>query len=501
MTSWWKKQLDSMVKRLRAIGYCRNSADIGQENSCTIQEENIRAFAMQNGIEIVAIYADRGKSGLNAEGRPQFQALMERVVEDDSFSIVLVYDVSRWGRFQDTDLSAHYESICRQHGKEVIFTVHGAYESGRENTLINQLRKNIDRYQAAEYSKVLSAKTKDGAIKVARQGYRPGGSPPYGMRRVMLDEQKKRDRVLEDGQRKGLQNGRTILEPGDMAQVAVVCEIYQLFVEKEYSEQQIAGHLNHRKIPSPGGVLWSPSSVRKILLDEQYAGSVVYNKTSGHLKTGKWQNPPEQWIITPESYDSIISRELFEKAQERFLLRKRIYSQEEMVQIMKDVFNRFGLLTASLIRLDENGLTPSRIRSQFGSIPEAFQSLYPEVIEDVKNHVYQALAAEVRQIMTYDSFLVVDEAFTVRVEPAMPMPYGYGYQWFFRQDMRSVVDITLGVPLSDETTPEILGYFPLPRLMAHDDIFCLSDQSQEKIKMHGYLGIEFIRELIRLRNQ
>ena len=498
--TWWEMDSVAVADALKAIGYCRNSADIGQENSCDIQEENIRAFAAKNNIEIIAIYADRGKSGLNAEGRPEFQALMKRVAEDDSFPIILVYDVSRWGRFQDTDLSAHYESICRQHGKEVVFVTHGDFESGRENTLINQLRKNIDRYQAAEYSKILSTKTKDGAVKVARQGYRPGGSPPYGMRRVMLDEHKNRDRVLDPGQRKGLQNGRTILEPGDMAQVAVVKEIFQLFVEKEYSEKQIAGHLNNQGIPSPGGVLWTPGTIRNILGDEQYAGSVVYNKTSGPLKSRSRRNTPEEWIVTPGSYDFIIEPDIFEKARSRILARRRRFSAEEMQSILKSVFEKYGLLTASLLRVDGVGLTERRIREHFGSIPEAFQTFYPEIIESVKNSVFHEIAVDAKNILTYGNFLVVDESFTVRIEPALPLPNGYGYQWFFRQDMRVAVDITLGVPLSADETPEILGYFPLPRLMARDDVFQLTDISDSKIEMYGYAGIDFIRELIRLRN-
>ena len=122
-------------------------------------------------------------------------------------------------------------------------------------------------------------------------------------------------------------------------------------------------------------------------------------------------------------------------------------------------------------------------------------------MEDVKNRVFNEIANDARNVITYDNFLVIDEVFTVRVEPAMPMPQGYGYQWFFRQDMRSVVDITLGVPLSDEPEPTILGYFPLPRIMAHEDIFCLSDHSRTKIEMYGYVGLEFIRELIHLKNQ
>jgi hypothetical protein len=36
------------------------------------------------------------------------------------FNVILVYDVSRWGRFQDTDESAYYEFICKVAGIKVL---------------------------------------------------------------------------------------------------------------------------------------------------------------------------------------------------------------------------------------------------------------------------------------------------------------------------------------------------------------------------------------------
>jgi len=503
MTKFWEK-MDNVATATCINGaiYDRNSTTIGQENSCDIQYEHNMAFAKKHNIEVIGVYEDRGKSGLNAEGRPGFQALMKRVVEDNSFSVILVYDVSRWGRFPDTDLAAYYEAVCRRHGKKVIYTESDKFDLSEEDMLLKKLDIHLKRHQAADYSKVLSKKTKAGAMKVAQQGYRPGGSPPYGMQRVMLNEQKQRDRVLEPGQRKGLQNGRTILEPGDPVMRAVVHEIFELFVEQDYSEKQIAGYLNSKGIPSPGGVLWSSATIHRILTDEQYAGAVVYNKTSGIFgeKSKFKQNPRDQWIVTPGSYEIIIDPELFGKAREKILARRRQFSAEEIQRILKSVFEKYGLLTVPLIRIEELALTQRHIREKFGSIPEAFQSFYPEIIETIKDAIFREIASEAKNVLTHNNFLVVDETFTVRIEPALPLPYGYGYQWFFRQDMRTVVDITLGIPLSDDDKPEILGYFPLPRLMARTEIFQLTDQSFSKMEMYGYTGIDFIRELIRAHN-
>jgi len=71
---------------------------------------------------VVKIYADEGKSGLNAEGREQFRKLLIDVQgHHAAYRGILVYDVSRWGRFQDADESAYYEYICRRAGIQVAY--------------------------------------------------------------------------------------------------------------------------------------------------------------------------------------------------------------------------------------------------------------------------------------------------------------------------------------------------------------------------------------------
>ena len=479
MTQWWETEEPRLEsKRLRAVAYYRHSAQIGQENSVEIQQDNVRQFAEKYDIEIVGEYADRGKSGLTVEGREQFKEMMKRVEEDDSFQLVLCYDVSRWGRFQDTDLSALYDAQCSQHGKKVIYTAHGMVnEENEADKLLNLLRKNIDRYQAADYSRGLSKKVLDGQIKVSQQGYRPGGPPPYGTYRLMLDEHKKPDRILQPGQRKAIQNGRIVLVPGDPTEIAIIKEIFRLFVEEDWSESQISGHLNAKNVPSPGGVQWSASSVHHVLTNEQYAGAAVFNKTTQKLKTPRRANPPEEWIVTPDSYKPpVIAPELFEKARDKINVRKRRFSPEEMQNIFRSVYDRYGMVSSSLVWSMENVPSRRQVHKQFGSMPEAFQSLFSDVIETAKTNVFNAIAEDVRQVDTYRDFLVIDEKFTVKIQPAVAQPFGYGYQWFFRLDRRAAIDVVLGVPLADTNEREILGYFPIPRLMANEPFFSISNQ-------------------------
>jgi len=494
MEPWWiQKSVEAAAKdRLRAVAYYRHSAEIGQENSVEIQHDNVVPFAQKHDIEIIHEFADRGKSGLNAEGRPAFNEMMEWVRTRDDFQLVLVLDVSRWGRFQDTDLSAHYESLCTQHGKQVIYTNIGF---GRdEDRLINQLRKSIDRYQSAEYSRTLSKKVYEGAAKVARQGYRPGGSPPYAFHRMMLDEKKQPDRILLPGQRKAIQNGRVILVPGEPAQIQIVQEIFFLFVEKGLDERQIAGQLNARGIPSPGGARWSEGSVRHILTNQQYAGCVVYNKTTQRLKTPTRLNPIKDWIITPGAYQEVVPPELFAQAQKILEARQRRYEPAEMLANLRALYAKYHVITSQLIRFEKTCPSPTFYAQKFGGVSGAFQALFGDTVNRVKETIRDALSQTVR-LDAYEDFLVVNERLTVLVQPSVPIPAGYGTFWAFRPDTRPVIDITLGVPLGGGDSTEVLGYLALPRLMVREPWVRLSSSSDARIELQGYNGLDLIREL------
>src|SRR5688572_33478222 len=92
-----------------AAMYVRMSTD-HQKYSTQNQEEAIRDYASRHRMEIVTIYADEGKSGLNIAGRNALQQLINDVQSGSAtFSVILVLDVTRWGRFQDADESAYYE--------------------------------------------------------------------------------------------------------------------------------------------------------------------------------------------------------------------------------------------------------------------------------------------------------------------------------------------------------------------------------------------------------
>jgi DNA invertase Pin-like site-specific DNA recombinase len=100
----------------KAALYVRASTE-HQTYSTAHQEAALQDYATQHGLEIVKTYRDQGRSGLTLDGRVGLLELLTDIQsERASFSTVLVYDISRWGRFQDVDESAYYEYACRRVG-------------------------------------------------------------------------------------------------------------------------------------------------------------------------------------------------------------------------------------------------------------------------------------------------------------------------------------------------------------------------------------------------
>src|SRR5580692_3142273 len=93
----------------KAVAYVRMSTE-HQQYSTSNQLDVIKEYAKRLEFDILRIVSDEGKSGLNIEGRESLAELIRVVKEGHAdFSHILVYDISRWGRFQDPDESAFLE--------------------------------------------------------------------------------------------------------------------------------------------------------------------------------------------------------------------------------------------------------------------------------------------------------------------------------------------------------------------------------------------------------
>lgn len=208
---------------VRAAEYVRMSTE-HQQYSTENQRDRIREYAVRRGLEIVRTYADEGKSGLRIDGRQALQQLIKDVESGHAnFQVILVYDVSRWGRFQDADESAYYEYVCRRVGIQVAYC---AEQFENDGSPVSTIVKGVKRAMAGEYSRELSAKVFAGQCRLIELGFRQGGPAGYGLRRVLIDQHGIMKGELQRGEHKSLQTDRVILMPGPESEIRIINLIY-----------------------------------------------------------------------------------------------------------------------------------------------------------------------------------------------------------------------------------------------------------------------------------
>jgi DNA invertase Pin-like site-specific DNA recombinase len=495
MAHWWETDTPDKdaLALIKAVAYYRHSAQDRQENSIPIQQDQVRAWAKQHGVEIIREFCDAGRSGLNSEGRPAFTEMMEEwIAKRNDFEYVLCLDVSRWGRFQDIDLSAQFSAICKKNGKQVIYTTIG---KPKENDPLYPVYVQFERFRAAQYSRELSDKVWRGCVKIAEQGYWAGGPPPYGLKRLLLDEKREPLNVLQPGQRKGIQNQRVTLVEGRPEEVQVLRRIFEAFVVQGHSEYKIAEDLNRDGIPSPSGRRWGAGGVLARLRNEKYAGTMVYNQTSGKLKTPKHPNPPEQWVRTPEAFSGPIDFELYQKAQEILEKRKQRYDPDYMLRILDELYRTHGMARPGLLRMIPDGPSIGGFAKEFGSLDLAFQKLFDGERNKAKDIVQEQIRNQIPETLAYSDFLVLDQKLTVSIQPAVPIPHGYEQYWPLRRDTRPVIDMTLGVLLSEPADFKILGFIALPRF-GLDARLLRFTSSSTRTELFGRADLKFIQQLL-----
>jgi DNA invertase Pin-like site-specific DNA recombinase len=350
--------------------YLRMSTE-HQQYSLENQSAAIQNYAVDRNFQIVRTYSDAAKSGLGLKSRAGLRQLLQDVASGSAgYQAILVYDVSRWGRFQDTDESAHYEFLC----KSVGVPVHYCAESfANDGTLSSLFMKALKRTMAGEYSRELGVKVLAGQRRLARLGFKQGGVPGYGLRRMLVSAIGSPKQELAAGERKSIATDRVILVPGPPQEVQVVKEIYRALIEGGQSVYAIAEDLNCRNVSYLSDSKWDYRAVHAILTNPKYTGCHIFGRTSSKLSTPTVALPMSEWIVTPGALEPLVDSVTFSKAQR--ILQKRTVnkSDEDLLGGLKDLLAFAGRLSLSLIKSSPEVPSPSTYRHRFGSLRRAYE--------------------------------------------------------------------------------------------------------------------------------
>ena len=461
----------------RAVAYLRMSTE-HQQYSTENQMAIIEGYAAEHDMEIVATYSDDAKSGLQLKNRPGMQRMLEDAQRKDSgFDTILVYDVSRWGRFKDTDESAALEFSCREAKVEVHYCVEQFVNDGSP---VSTIIKGVKRAMAAEYSRELSKKVFAGQCRLIEHGFRQGGMAGCGLRRMRVDESREPQGILSRGQRKSLQTDRVILVPGPEDEVETVRWMYRQFVVVGRLEGEIAALLNERGLKTDLDRRWTRGTVHQVLTNEKYIGDNVYNRHSYKLKKTHKDNPPEEWIRAKGAFQAIVDEQLFFTAQGMIRERNRRFSDEEMLNRLKGLFKHKGYLSGLVIDEAENMPSSGAYSSRFGSLIRAYSLVgftsdrdcrYIEINRVLRRMHAVAVAETIAEIERIGGavardpatdLLTVNGEFTASIVLArcQHTPTG-SKRWKIRLDTGLVPDLTVAFRM-DGANEAVLDYYLLP---------------------------------------
>src|SRR6185369_8866432 len=224
----WRPKEIAMNNMKRAAQYIRMSTD-RQDLSPEHQKEAIAAYAAAREIRIVASYEDLDKSSMTIAGRESLKRLIRDVTGPHDFGLILVYDVSRWGRFQDVDEAAYYEYHCRRNGVQVRYV---AEQFDDVITPMASIQKYLKRVMAAEYSRELGVKSRAGQDRVVAKGFQMGRIPCIGYRRVSVSADGQSRTPISNGYRKLTATDRIAWVLGPEHEVELVRRIFRLYAAR-----------------------------------------------------------------------------------------------------------------------------------------------------------------------------------------------------------------------------------------------------------------------------
>lgn len=297
-------------------------------DSLETQQQIMEAhLALCPDIEVVEVYIDNGVSGQTFE-RPSFQRLLADV-EAGKINCVAVKDLSRLGR-SAIDSGYYVEKYFPLHGVRFL-AINDQYDSEDENNGTGQIALPLKNLMNEAYALDISRKVRAQQHQAMRAGEFIGSRPPYGYR-------------------KDPANCHRLLVNTDTA--PVVRQIFR-WAADGVALNAIVKKLNEASVPTPSHYLasiglisnnkimgsgkWQTRTVGKIPADEVYVGDMVQGKTRS-VKRKQVPTDPADWIVIRDTHEPLVSRELFQKAQNVRAQAAQKYAKTEKLSFSPNIF-------------------------------------------------------------------------------------------------------------------------------------------------------------------
>lgn len=296
--------VEDAVNSAKAKNYIPSDESVSIEN----QYEILSKFVMLNGWVEVKTYRDDGYSGGNFQ-RPGFQEMLEDA-RSGLINLILVKDLSRLGR-DFVEVGRYTDVVFPSLGCRFVYVL-DCLDSEGDNTDMLHFRSLMNDY----HLKDLSSKIKSVLHAKMKSGQYLGSYAPYGYRK---SEDDKHQLVIDE------------------EAAAVVQRIFEMR-RSGMAYGKITAALNQDGILSPRwywaihygngsckcSKLWAYATVKNILNDAVYTGTLTQNRTGSRSYKDKTliQKPESEWISHVDAHEAIISPETWDAVQEQNQLAK-----------------------------------------------------------------------------------------------------------------------------------------------------------------------------------
>lgn len=280
----------------------------GESVSIENQKLMLSKHVKEMGWELREIYQDDGFSGTN-QNRPAFQRMIADV-QSGFINTILIKDLSRLGR-NYLEVGNLAEVFLPEYGCELI-----------------SLNEKIDEMMVfrnwfnEQHSKSTSVKVRAGKRVSAQNGKHIGAYAPYGYRK----DPQNRHKLIVDESTAPIVRRIFQMRASGIAFRAIVVKLNEdgIIPPKEYYYQE-KGVKNPKKTTR----LWSDTTVKDILRNEAYLGTLVNGKsgTISYKNQRQVRKDSEEWIRVENTHEPLIDRQTWENvrtlAEKNFKPRRR----------------------------------------------------------------------------------------------------------------------------------------------------------------------------------
>lgn len=236
-------------------------------------------------------------SGETIESRPKVQELL-RQIESPKYKAILIVEPQRLSRGDLEDIGRLVKLL--RYSNTIVITLQYSYDlrDERDRDMFERELKRGNEF--LEYQKRIMG---NGRLLSVQNGNFIGQKPPYGYRKAVVKEGKRKCHTLEP----------------DPERAPIVKMVFEMYAAGT-SASQIARTLRNMGVATADGGKWVTSSVKQMLTNDHYIGMVHWEKRktvkvveSGDVIATRPRN--HDYLSYPGKHPAIIEKELWDSVQ------------------------------------------------------------------------------------------------------------------------------------------------------------------------------------------